>query len=59
MSIGQIIGPVLSGILLDIYGIGAVFYFSGIVSIISVLAFWLFSGSIVSGTLIHTNVEKY
>jgi MFS family permease len=43
MSIGQIIGPVLSGILLDLYGIGTVFYFSGISSFISVLAFWLLS----------------
>jgi MFS family permease len=43
MSIGQIIGPVLSGVLLDIYGIGAVFYFSGIISFTSVLVFWILS----------------
>ena len=29
MSIGQIIGPVFSGFLLDAYGMGSVFYFSG------------------------------
>lgn len=43
MSIGQIIGPVFSGFLLDTYGMGAVFYFSGFISAISVLAFWLLS----------------
>ena len=43
MSIGQIIGTVLSGVLLDIYGIGAVFYFSGIISFTSVLVFWILS----------------
>jgi len=43
MSIGQIIGPVLSGVLLDIYRIGAVFYFSGIISFTSVLVFWILS----------------
>lgn len=43
MSIGQIIGPVFSGLLLDLYGMGSVFYFSGIISFTSVLAFWLLS----------------
>ena len=43
MSIGQIIGPVLSGILLDLYGMGSVFYFSGLISFISVFAFWVIS----------------
>ena len=41
MSIGQIVGPVLSGVLLDRYGMGSVFYFSGFISLISVLAFWV------------------
>ena len=41
MSIGQIVGPVLSGVLLDMYGMGSVFYFSGFISLISVLAFWV------------------
>jgi MFS family permease len=45
MSIGQIVGPVFSGYLLDIYGMGAVFYFSGFISFISVLAFWILSRS--------------
>jgi len=43
MSIGQIIGPVLSGILLDLYGMGSVFYFSGLISFISVFVFWVIS----------------
>lgn len=40
MSIGQIVGPVFSGFLLDTYGMGSVFYFSGFISVISVLSFW-------------------
>lgn len=43
MSIGQIIGPVFSGLLLDFYGMGSVFYFSGLISFISVIAFWILS----------------
>jgi len=43
MSIGQIIGPVFSGFLLDAYGIGSVFYFSGFISILSVASLWLMS----------------
>ena len=43
MSIGQIIGPVFSGFLLDAYGMGSVFYFSGFISVISVIAFWVMS----------------
>jgi len=45
MSIGQIIGPVFSGLLLDLYGMGSVFYFSGLISFTSVLAFWTLSRS--------------
>ena len=41
VSLGQIIGPILSGLLLDIYGMGSVFYFSGFVSLFSVLTFWI------------------
>ncbi len=43
MSIGQIIGPVFSGYLLDVYGMGSVFYFSGFISVISVIIFWAMS----------------
>ena len=43
MSIGQIVGPVFSGYLLDVYGMGAVFYFSGFISVLSVIAFWVIS----------------
>jgi len=43
MSIGQIIGPVFSGFLLDAYGMGSVFYFSGFISILSVASLWLMS----------------
>jgi MFS family permease len=43
MSIGQIIGPVFSGYLLDVYGMGSVFYFSGIISFLSIIAFWTLS----------------
>ncbi|MFA9495837.1 MAG: hypothetical protein ACERKS_07945 [Candidatus Bathyarchaeota archaeon] len=40
---GQIIGPVFSGFLLDTYGMGSVFYFSGFISVISVIAYWAMS----------------
>ena len=43
MSIGQIVGPVFSGYLLDVYGMGSVFYFSGVISVLSVVAFWVIS----------------
>ena len=43
MSLGQIIGPVFSGILLDIYGMGAVFNFAGIIGILSVAVFYILS----------------
>jgi DHA1 family multidrug resistance protein-like MFS transporter len=43
MSIGQIVGPVLSGVLLDYYGMGSVFYFSGFISFCSVFTFWVLS----------------
>lgn len=43
MSIGQIVGPVFSGVLLDFYGMGSVFYFSGFISFCSVFAFWVLS----------------
>jgi len=43
MSIGQIIGPVFSGFLLDSYGMGSVFYFSGFISILSVVSLWVMS----------------
>jgi len=43
MSIGQIVGPVFSGYLLDVYDMGSVFYFSGFISVLSVLAFWAIS----------------
>ncbi len=43
MSIGQIVGPVFSGYLLDVYGMGSVFYFSGFISALSVVAFWAIS----------------
>jgi len=46
MSIGQIIGPVFSGFLLDTYGMGSVFYFSGFISVLSVIAFWVISREI-------------
>lgn len=42
-SIGQIIGPVFSGFLLDTSGMGSVFYFSGFMSVLSVISFWLMS----------------
>ncbi len=43
MSLGQIVGPVFSGILLDAYGMGAVFNFSGVIGILSVAAFYILS----------------
>jgi MFS family permease len=41
MSLGQIIGPTLTGILFDRYGMDAVFNFTGIIGIISVASFYL------------------
>lgn len=46
MSIGQIIGPVFSGFLLDAYGMGSVFYFSGFISVLSVVSLWVMSREI-------------
>ena len=46
MSIGQMIGPVFSGFLLDTYGMGSVFYFSGFISVLSVISFWVMSREI-------------
>jgi len=43
MSLGQIVGPVLSGALLDMYGMGAVYNLSGLVGLISVAAFYILS----------------
>ena len=43
MSIGQIIGLVFSGFLLDAYGMGSVFNFSGFISVLSVASLWLMS----------------
>ena len=43
MSVGQIIGPVFSGFLLDAYGMGSVFYFSGFISVLSVVSLWVMS----------------
>jgi MFS family permease len=43
MSFGQILGPVLTGSLLDLYGMKAVFDFTGIIGILSVLAFYILS----------------
>jgi MFS family permease len=43
MSIGQIIGPIFSGYLLDVYGMESVFIFTGVVGILSVSIFWLIS----------------
>ncbi len=46
MSIGQIIGPVFSGFLLDAYGMGSVFYFSGFISVLSVISLWAMSRNV-------------
>ncbi|MBA7613569.1 putative MFS-type transporter YfcJ [subsurface metagenome] len=43
MSVGQIVGPVFTGFLLDNYGMGTVFNFAGAVGIVSVAAFYLMS----------------
>jgi MFS family permease len=43
MSVGQIIGPITSGYLLDEYSMASVFNFSGIIGILSVSAFWFIS----------------
>jgi DHA1 family multidrug resistance protein-like MFS transporter len=43
MSLGQIVGPVFTGFLLDSYGMGAVFNFAGVIGVVSVGAFYLIS----------------
>lgn len=43
MSFGQILGPVLTGFLLDLYGMNAVFDFTGLICILSVLSFYILS----------------
>jgi MFS family permease len=43
MSFGQILGPLVTGFLLDIFGMGAVFNFTGIIGITSVGAYYLLS----------------
>ena len=43
MSLGQIVGPVFTGFLLDGYGMGAVFNFAGVIGLVSVGAFYLIS----------------
>lgn len=43
MSLGQIVGPVFTGFLLDRYGMGAVFNFTGLIGFVSVAAFYLLS----------------
>jgi len=43
MSLGQIVGPVFTGFLLDGYGMGAVFNFAGVIGVVSVGAFYLIS----------------
>lgn len=43
MSFGQIIGPVFTGFLLDLYGMTAVFNFTGLIGILSVIAFYVLS----------------
>jgi len=43
MSLGQIVGPVFTGLLLDKYGMGAVFNFTGLIGITSVAAFYILS----------------
>jgi MFS family permease len=43
MSFGQILGPILTGFLLDLYGMNAVFDFTGLIGILSVLSFYILS----------------
>jgi MFS family permease len=43
MSVGRIVGPIFIGFLLDTYGMSAVFNFTGVIGILSILAFYLFS----------------
>lgn len=43
MSVGQIVGPVFTGFLLDSYSMGAVFNFTGAIGVLSVGAFYFIS----------------
>jgi len=42
-SLGQIIGPIISGILLDIYGMGIVYTMSGVIGLVSIATFYILS----------------
>jgi len=41
MSVGMIVAPILSGIVMDMFGIGSVFYVSGTLSAVGVFFFYL------------------
>lgn len=43
MSIGQFMGPLFSGVLLDVYRMQAVFNFSAVTGLLSVVAFYILS----------------
>jgi len=43
MSVGMIVSPVLSGVVMDIFGVGSVFYVAGILSAVGVYLFFYFA----------------
>ena len=43
MSVGMIISPILSGIVMDIFGVRSVFYVAGILSSVGVFLFYYFA----------------
>jgi len=45
MSLGMIAGPLLSGFLVDIYGIKPIFFVSGFITLMGTAAFWVIQRS--------------
>jgi len=43
MSLGMIVGPLLSGYLVDIYGLNPIFYVSSVITLLGTAMFWLSS----------------
>jgi predicted MFS family arabinose efflux permease len=41
MSVGNVVGPILMGILIDLYGLKPVFYFGGVITLIGSSVFYV------------------
>ncbi|MBC8224568.1 MFS transporter [Candidatus Bathyarchaeota archaeon] len=54
MSLGMIVGPLLSGFLVDIYGLKPIFFVSFIITLFGTASFWRLSRSYSPGSAIDT-----